>query len=313
MITVRNYLRFGCAIGLVFIVLFAWGWIVDASALDPDVLMLQDPTEIPPASGGDAESEEIKTSASLTGTATAIAATATAFSVDATATAELFEAATASAATATAAYANTMATATARASATAAAVTVTPGAIAAEATATPGEVEEGGGDSGSPSGLRSLIERVTSLRAWVLGLLGGVLFVVLALPVLVLMRWRKKRRSARKLVEAEAMPELPRLVAADATGKPLVLPLNREGSAIGRGEDNAGIVTVDYPGYETVSQSHARVYYDKGRWKIQDLQSTNGVYVNGARTGHNVLQDGWQVRLGKVEFIFYVGSREAEA
>ncbi len=73
------------------------------------------------------------------------------------------------------------------------------------------------------------------------------------------------------------------------------------------------MVTSEYPGFETVSQAHARIYYERGQWRIQDLHSTNGVYVNGARTGHNALQDGWQVRLGTVELVFYAGVGEAQA
>lgn len=56
---------------------------------------------------------------------------------------------------------------------------------------------------------------------------------------------------------------------------------------IGRGEDNH----IYYPN-ETVSRSHARLYWSGGSWWIRDLGSTNGTYLNGRRIQEQRLQNG---------------------
>ena len=66
---------------------------------------------------------------------------------------------------------------------------------------------------------------------------------------------------------------------------------------VGRADDNDLVVTTAIPGWDTVSRYHARLYYDnhRSRWVVKDEGSSNGTYVDGARTGHNVLQDGVRV------------------
>jgi pSer/pThr/pTyr-binding forkhead associated (FHA) protein len=70
---------------------------------------------------------------------------------------------------------------------------------------------------------------------------------------------------------------------------------------IGRSDQN-GIILKD----ETVSTTHARVYYDEqvGNVCIVDLDSLNGVYINDQPTRKNVLYDGCQIRLGKGKLTF---------
>ena len=71
--------------------------------------------------------------------------------------------------------------------------------------------------------------------------------------------------------------------------------------SIGRSDQN-GIVLKD----DTVSATHARVYYDEqvGNVCIVDADSLNGLYINGQPTRKNVLSDGCQIRLGKVNLTF---------
>jgi pSer/pThr/pTyr-binding forkhead associated (FHA) protein len=83
------------------------------------------------------------------------------------------------------------------------------------------------------------------------------------------------------------------------------------GVSIGRAPDNEVVITQDLAGWDTVSRHHARIYQREGQWVVDDLGSVNGVWVNGRRTGHNLLRSGWQLRIGGVEFVFHVGTGEA--
>ena len=82
-------------------------------------------------------------------------------------------------------------------------------------------------------------------------------------------------------------------------------------TTIGRAPDNTLVITPQFPGWETVSKRHARIYRHAGHWILQDLDSTNGSYVNARRTGHNLLRNGWEVHLGGVPFVFRADTGEA--
>jgi len=88
--------------------------------------------------------------------------------------------------------------------------------------------------------------------------------------------------------------------------------LKPDGSTIGRTQENELVITQDFPGWESVSRHHARIYEQAGHWIVEDLNSMNGVYVNEKRTGKNLLRDGWRLSIGGVEFIFRAGTGEAQ-
>lgn len=96
---------------------------------------------------------------------------------------------------------------------------------------------------------------------------------------------------------------IPYLEGRTRTGT-LYCQLAKQAITIGRDTDNDLIVDASFEGWQTVSRQHAVIEYDGRRAVVVDQGSRNGVYVNGRRTGTNVLQDGWTVRFGKVEFIF---------
>ena len=75
--------------------------------------------------------------------------------------------------------------------------------------------------------------------------------------------------------------------------------LNRRRMVIGRGED--ADIRVDNP---LVSRAHAIVTFREGRWLIEDLESPNGLYVNGKRTKSTRLQVGDRIELGRHVLIF---------
>jgi pSer/pThr/pTyr-binding forkhead associated (FHA) protein len=49
----------------------------------------------------------------------------------------------------------------------------------------------------------------------------------------------------------------------------------------------------------TISRHHARMTFHKGKWSVEDLNSSNGTFVNGKRaTRPTALQHGDEVRMG---------------
>ena len=53
---------------------------------------------------------------------------------------------------------------------------------------------------------------------------------------------------------------------------------------LGRGEE-----TVFFAPFPTVSRHHAHITNDQNQWRIEDLNSTNGTWVNGVRLQPNTL------------------------
>ena len=53
-----------------------------------------------------------------------------------------------------------------------------------------------------------------------------------------------------------------------------------------------------------ISRRHARLYCKVGKWTVEDLASTNGIFVNGQRVDDAWLSDGDEVRLATIPFRF---------
>lgn len=53
-----------------------------------------------------------------------------------------------------------------------------------------------------------------------------------------------------------------------------------------------------------LSRRHARMSFAQAQWSIRDLDSRNGVYLNGVRIHSATLYDGDTVQLGNVVFVF---------
>jgi Protein of unknown function (DUF3662)/FHA domain len=80
------------------------------------------------------------------------------------------------------------------------------------------------------------------------------------------------------------------------------VPIGPGGSVIGRSGD-ADIVIAAHE----VSRRHAQIVPDRDGWTLTDLDSTNGVRLNGRPVGVTTrLQDGDVIELGAVELIFEV-------
>jgi len=65
----------------------------------------------------------------------------------------------------------------------------------------------------------------------------------------------------------------------------------------GRGDDHDVVLKI-----QGVSHNHARIYPGDSAWGVQDLGSTNGVFVNESKIDQSWLKDGDVVSIGKVHY-----------
>jgi pSer/pThr/pTyr-binding forkhead associated (FHA) protein len=79
---------------------------------------------------------------------------------------------------------------------------------------------------------------------------------------------------------------------------PVALPARGE-VVIGRGRENA----LRLPDPDT-SRRHARILCEAGRYRVQDLASTNGTFVNGERIQEHDLAPGDRIRIGANRITF---------
>lgn len=77
--------------------------------------------------------------------------------------------------------------------------------------------------------------------------------------------------------------------------------ISRSGSAIGRMDDN-NIVLKD----NNVSKHHAKIIFSNGQFYIEDLQSTNGTYINAKKVNNSVLHNGDVFKIGASEGRFQI-------
>ncbi|MGH7492175.1 MAG: SpoIIE family protein phosphatase [bacterium] len=71
------------------------------------------------------------------------------------------------------------------------------------------------------------------------------------------------------------------------------------GATIGRHYDNT-MVLLD----PSISRNHARIEYQEGKFFIQDLSSSNGVFVNDARVQRREIKDYDRLAIGKILLLF---------
>ena len=84
---------------------------------------------------------------------------------------------------------------------------------------------------------------------------------------------------------------------------PREIAFSRDEMTFGRGEECEAIIP-----HTSISREHARIKKVKQGYVLLDLQSKNGIYINGKKVSENLLRDGMNVRIGDVEFIFYAAN-----
>jgi hypothetical protein len=90
--------------------------------------------------------------------------------------------------------------------------------------------------------------------------------------------------------------------------------LGQGGLVIGRSKNDADLVIDSaIPYADTVSERHARIYYDPtcGYVVIEDLDSAHGIFINGRRAPRkNLLKDGWTIGLGTIALVYRDGESD---
>jgi hypothetical protein len=82
------------------------------------------------------------------------------------------------------------------------------------------------------------------------------------------------------------------------------IPLTRAVTVLGRAGD------VDVPLDDAgVSRRHAEVHVTDGRYRVVDLGSTNGTFVDGERITTGELRDGSTITVGRSRLVFRLGQR----
>ncbi len=81
---------------------------------------------------------------------------------------------------------------------------------------------------------------------------------------------------------------------------------------IGRAEGNSLVIGDDFTDGDTVSRFHAAIYPQAGKMMIEDLNSHNGVWVNGQAIPKIALSDGAEIAAGGVTFIYHAGDAAGE-
>ena len=95
------------------------------------------------------------------------------------------------------------------------------------------------------------------------------------------------------------------LQIAQRNGPSFLLRPNQD-NTIGRAAE-ADIVVAD----RLTSRGHAAISRDasNGEWKIRDLESRNGTWIDGQRVTEMLLRPEMSIRIGTTEFIFRIPSR----
>ncbi|MBW3599440.1 MAG: FHA domain-containing protein, partial [Planctomycetes bacterium] len=84
------------------------------------------------------------------------------------------------------------------------------------------------------------------------------------------------------------------------------IPLEAEAFIMGRSE------TADLPiDSNRVSREHAVIERRGEGWRVRDLRSTNGTFVNGTRVEESPLRDGDALVIADVEYIFRMEQESA--
>lgn len=110
--------------------------------------------------------------------------------------------------------------------------------------------------------------------------------------------------GATQIVRGVQKVEMPSLIGTTGNWAGHVVSLEKEATTIGRAGTD---IVLDEP---SVSTKHAQIVRDGDRWKVVDLMSANGVYVNGKKSQVAFLSPGDAVRFGRLEMRFVTDSTE---
>jgi transcriptional regulator with GAF, ATPase, and Fis domain len=97
----------------------------------------------------------------------------------------------------------------------------------------------------------------------------------------------------------------PRILIINGLKKGTTFPLTADETTIGR--ESANVIALPFP---SVSRRHCVIRREGDEFKIRDLDSANGTFVNGIPVKEQTLSDSDQLRLGGIELLFLLEERE---
>ncbi|MBP7867941.1 MAG: FHA domain-containing protein [Acidobacteria bacterium] len=92
----------------------------------------------------------------------------------------------------------------------------------------------------------------------------------------------------------------PHLVSYSIDGKKEVYPVIVPKTRVGRQSDN----DIAFPNEKSISGRHCEIVFQNGQFVLRDLNSTNGVFVNGEKIRESPIHNGDKVKLGVKMFRF---------
>jgi pSer/pThr/pTyr-binding forkhead associated (FHA) protein len=104
-----------------------------------------------------------------------------------------------------------------------------------------------------------------------------------------------RERPSQEPPARGAGPQAGSICIVDGFYEGLELPIDRDWLVLGRGK-GADVMIVE----PTISRAHAAFGHDHEGFFVQDLDSTNGTFVNGVRCKRTILSDGDGIQMGKL-------------
>ena len=93
-----------------------------------------------------------------------------------------------------------------------------------------------------------------------------------------------------------------RIIIEDYEGDTTIVPLETSGAPITVGRQEGNTIQL---GEQNVSRAHARFVFDAERWVVEDLNSYNGIRVNGVLVDEGVsLEEGDVIQVGDYRLLF---------
>jgi len=156
----------------------------------------------------------------------------------------------------------------------------------------------------------SFLQRYNMLVAGILALFLIAILYWIAYTKGLFSRSRQTESSAEPSANSKTPKAgVPYLESMLISTQPIYFSLKGKNISIGRNKENTLVIDSRFAQWDTVSSHHARIEQDGDSFIITDLDSKNGVFVDGRRTQENILYDGMRLSLGKVAFVFRVNEK----
>lgn len=113
-----------------------------------------------------------------------------------------------------------------------------------------------------------------------------------------------RKASSDRVMGPNGRPILARFTMQNGPMAGRAFRFHQDLTTIGRTNGNDLIISG-----RTVSRRHARLWFDEGRWKLADMQSANGTFVNSMRLAPNqiaILNDGDVINFGDEVVVFNI-------